>query len=87
MVGIVLNFKNFPRDRLVSVCRSSSKADIYERFVKEMRDPINADALVARLESTGIEDAQRIVDEIDVQCKEHLQALEKWVSNISEGVA
>jgi len=87
MVGAPLTLDFFPRDRLVSICQSASKADAFERLVKQMRPNVNSDLLIVRLESLGIEDASRIVNEIHRQCNEHLQALEKWVSYISDGVA
>ena len=78
MIGQPFTYKNFPRDRLVHVCKSSSKADVFQRIVKE-HPRHTREYLIVRLFGCGIEDAERILSEIDYQIEERKKILANLV--------
>jgi len=78
MVGQQFTYSTFPRDRLVNVCKSSSKADAFQRIVKE-HPRHTREFLITRLSGFGIPDAERIVAEIDDQIEERRKVLENLV--------
>jgi hypothetical protein len=74
MIGQNFTYKDFPRDRLVYACQSSSKADVFQRIVKT-HPKIERDMLIARMQGHGIHDADRIVTDIDRQIKQREEDL------------
>ena len=84
MIGKLWSIDNFPRDRLVHICQSSSKADAFEKIVKEQKG-INGEFLVHRLQALGINDAVRIVQEVEEAIDQRIKHLDKVISVISGG--
>lgn len=78
MIGQTFTYKNFPRDRLVYACQSSSKADVFERIIKNY-PKIERDMLIARMQGHGIYDADRIVADIDRQIKQREEDLKNLI--------
>lgn len=78
MIGQSFTYKTFPRDRLVYACQSSSKADVFQKIVKDYLK-VDRDMLVTRLLGHGITDAERIVTEVDHQIKERDNILRSLV--------
>jgi hypothetical protein len=78
MIGQQFTYSTFPRDRLVNICKSSSKADVFQRIVKE-HPRHTRDFLITRLSGYGIEDAERILSEIDYQIEERREILANLV--------
>lgn len=78
MIGQPFTYITFPRDRLVEVCKSSSKADVFQRIVKE-HPRHTREYLITRLSGYGITDAERIMSEIDNQIEERRKALQNLV--------
>jgi len=64
MVGEKVTYATISRDRLVSLCESSSKADIFEKIVKQ-EPQATSERLRERLEGHGIDNADRILKDID----------------------
>ena len=62
-VGQTMSFANIPRDRLVSICQSSNKADVFENILKK-HPQIARVRLVEQMNDQGIEDTQRILLEM-----------------------
>ena len=63
-VGKTMSFATIPRDRLVSICQSSNKADVFETILKE-HPQISRESLTERLTNQGIDDTQRILIDLD----------------------
>ena len=63
-IGQTMSFANVPRDRLVSICQSSNKADVFEDILKS-HPQISRERLIERLTDHGIDDTQRILKDID----------------------
>jgi|DEB0MinimDraft_6_1074348.scaffolds.fasta_scaffold154793_2 hypothetical protein len=84
MIGKLWSIDNFPRDRLVHICQSPSKADAFEKIVKEQKG-INGEFLVHRLQALGINDAVRIVQEVEEAIDQRIKHLDKVISVISGG--
>jgi len=84
MVGTIWSISDFPRDRLVHICQSSSKADAFEKIVKEQKG-IKGEFLVHRLQAVGIDDAVRIVQEVEEAIEQRIKHLDKVISVISGG--
>lgn len=84
MIGKIWSINNFPRDRLVHICQSSSKADAFEKIVKEQKG-IKGEFLVHRLQSVGIDDAVRIVQEVEDAIDQRIKDLDKVISVITGG--
>ncbi len=63
-VGKTMSFATIPRDRLVSICQSSNKADVFETILKE-HPQISRESLTERLTNQGIDDTQRILKDLD----------------------
>jgi hypothetical protein len=78
MIGQQFTYSTFPRDRLVNVCKSSAKADVFQRIIKEYPKH-SREFLIGRLVGYGIEDADCIVSEIDNQIEERRKILENLV--------
>ena len=69
-VGQTMSFATLPRDRVVQICQSSNKADVFETILK--RHPQNArGSLVEQMNDEGIEDTQRILTDMDDYIERH----------------
>ena len=63
-VGQTMSFATVPRDRLVSICQSSHKADVFEDILKS-HPQISRESLIERMTDQGIDDIQRILKDLD----------------------
>lgn len=63
-IGQTMSFATIPRDRLVSICQSSNKADVFEDILKT-HPQISRERLTERLIDQGIDDTQRILKDLD----------------------
>ena len=63
-IGQTMSFATIPRDRLVSICQGSNKADVFEDILKT-HPQISRERLTERLTDQGIDDTQRILKDLD----------------------
>ena len=63
-VGQTMSFATLPRDRVVQICQSSNKADVFESILKK-HPQIARERLVEQMNDQGIEDTQRILTDMD----------------------
>ena len=63
-IGQTMSFATLPRDRGVTICQSSNKADVFESILKE-HPQIARERLIERLTDQGIDDIDRILKDMD----------------------
>jgi len=63
-IGQTMSFATLPRDRVVQICQSSNKADVFEDILKT-HPQIARERLVEQMTDFGIDDTQRILTDMD----------------------
>ena len=73
-IGKTMSFATLPRDRVVTICQSSDKADVFEVILKQ-HPQIARERLTERLIDKGIDDTQRILKDMDDYIEIHNEGL------------
>ena len=63
-IGKTMSFATLPRDRVVTICQSSDKADVFEVILKQ-HPQIARERLIEQMIDKGIDDTQRILKDMD----------------------
>jgi hypothetical protein len=73
-IGQTMNFSTISRDRVVSICQSSNKADVFERILKT-HPQIARERLEEKMTAQGIDDTKRILKDMDDYIELHNEGL------------
>lgn len=73
-----MSFATLPRDRIVSICQSSDKADVFEGILK-VHPQISRESLIERMTDQGIDDTQRILTDMDDYMELHNAGLQSAI--------
>lgn len=73
-IGQTMSFATMPRDRIVSICQSSDKADVFESILKK-HPQLTRERLKERMLDRGIDDADRILKDMDDYIELHNEGL------------
>ena len=77
-IGQTMSFATVPRDRLVSICQSSDKADVFEDILK-VHPQISRERLIERMLDRGIDDTDRILKDMDDYIELHNAGLQSAI--------
>jgi|TARA_R110000751_G_scaffold148118_1_gene252828 hypothetical protein len=73
-IGKTMSFATLPRDRVVTICQSSDKADVFEVILKQ-HPQIARERLIEQMIDKGIDDTQRILKDMDDYIEIHNEGL------------
>lgn len=79
MLGTRRTYANIPRDRLVTICQSSDKANVFDSIVNKCPQ-VSREILIEQMTYKGIDDSQRILKDIDDYIEIHNQGLSSAMS-------
>ncbi len=74
-IGQTMSFATLPRDRVVTMCQSSDKADVFEDILK-VHPQISRERLIERMLDRGIDDTDRILKDMDDYIELHNAGLQ-----------
>jgi hypothetical protein len=74
-IGQTMSFATLPRDRVVTICQSSDKADVFEDILK-VHPQISRERLIERMLDRGIDDTDRILKDMDDYIELHNAGLQ-----------